>query len=100
MVEHTAFPRISLPGDIDACLLVEPPTGQPEIVSYMSGFLKDDSVRHEHGIDIACHAGSVVCHGPADKPLAQGGEGAFQFSTPQEDIVGLTHAASKSLADR
>ena len=80
----------------------------------MSGFLKDDSVRHEHGIDIACHAGSVVCQGhgstpddkyvgndaPADKPLAQGGEGAFQFSTPQEDIVGLTHAASKSLADR
>jgi hypothetical protein len=71
-------------------------------------------MRHEHGIDIACHASGIVCQGhgsttddeyvgndiPADKPLAQGGEGAFKFSPSQEDIVALVHAASKSLADR
>jgi hypothetical protein len=60
----------------------------------VSGFLKDDSMRYEHGIDIACHARGIVGQGhgsstdneyvgndiSTDKPLAQGGEGAFEFS--------------------
>jgi hypothetical protein len=74
----------------------------------------DDSVRHEHGIDVAGYAGGVVgqghggaahdehiSHDPsAGEALTQGGEGLFQFRPAQEDIVGLGHAASRSLAER
>jgi hypothetical protein len=71
-------------------------------------------VRQERGIDIAGRSGRVVgqSHGraadnehisddaPAREPLTQIGKSAFEFCTAEEHIVRLTHAASKSLADR
>jgi hypothetical protein len=71
-------------------------------------------VRQEPRIDIAGDAGGVVsqCHGstahnehisdnaPAGKALTQGGKGTLKFRPAEEDIISLTHAASRSLADR
>lgn len=75
--------------------------------------LASQSVRHEHGIDIACHPLGVVSQGhrrTADdehigddtahgKPLAQSSEGPLQLIAPEQDIVGLDRAASRSRAD-
>ncbi len=68
----------------------------------------------EPGIDIAGDAGGVVGQGhgraahdehigddaPAGQALTQGGEGPLQVRPAEEDIVSLTHAASRSRADR
>jgi hypothetical protein len=71
-------------------------------------------VRQEPGVDIAGDAGGVVgqCHGrtahdehvgddaPAGQALTQGGESPFEVRPAEEDVVGFTHAASRSRADR
>ena len=73
-----------------------------------------DSMRLEHRIDIAGDAGSVVSQGhsgaahdeyvrhdaSADEALAQRGECPFKLCPAEEDIVGLAHAASRSLANK
>jgi hypothetical protein len=43
------------------------------------------------------HVGDDTSSG---QTLAQGGEGAFKLYPAKEDIVSITHAASRSWADR
>src|SRR5208282_362813 len=114
MIEYAAFARVVLAGNVGACLLVEPPAGEPQIIRDPHGLFMDDPVWLEHRIDIACDACSVVsqrhrgaahdeniCHdSPADKALAQGGECPFKLCPAKENVVRLAHAASRSLADK
>jgi hypothetical protein len=114
MIEYAALVSVLLAGDVDACLLVEPPAGESEVLGNLHGLFVDDSMWLEHRIDIAGDAGSVVgqghsgaaqyeyvCHdASADETLTQRGECPFKLCPAEEDTVGLAHAASRSLADR
>ena len=114
MVEYPALARVVLSGDVDACLLVQPPVRQPEVVRDAPGFLDHYPVRHEGCVDVTGHAGGVVGQGhggaadyedvrddtPAGQALAQSGEGAFHLGPAEEDVVSVGHAASRSWADR
>ncbi len=80
----------------------------------LPGLLDHDPVRYKPGIDIAGDARGIVGqrHGSAadnehvrddasaGQPLAQGTESPFQLGPAKKDIVGLAHAASRSLAER
>src|SRR5580704_11266127 len=113
MIEYAALVSVVLAGDVSACLLVEPPAGESEVIRDLHGLFVDDSMRLEHRIDIAGDAGSVVsqghsgaahdeyvCHdAPANEALAQRGERPFKLGPAKEDTVSLAHAASRSLAD-
>lgn len=69
---------------------------------------------HEPRIDIAGHARGVIRQGhggtadnkhvrdnaSAGQALAQGGESPFKLSPAHKDVIGLAHAASRSLAAR
>ena len=114
MVENAAFPGVILPGDIGGRLLIQLPWRQPQVIGDPHGFFEDDPVRNEPRIDISGHASGIVSQGhgstahdeyvrddtPAGQALAESGESPFQFFPAKEDVVGLTHAASRSRADR
>jgi hypothetical protein len=114
MIEYAALVSVLLAGDVGACLLVEPPTGESEVLRDPHGLFVDDSMRLEHRIDITGDAGSVVGQGhsgaahneyvrhdaSADEALTERGECPFKLCPAEEDAVGLAHAASRSLADR
>jgi hypothetical protein len=55
--------RVVLSGDIDACLLVQPPGRQSEIVCDVPGLFDYDPVRHERGVHITGDARGVVSQG-------------------------------------
>ena len=80
----------------------------------MPGLFDYDPVRHERGVHITGDARGVVSQGhggtadnehvrdnaSAGQALAEGSESPFHLGTAQKDIVGLGHAASRSLADK
>jgi hypothetical protein len=47
---RAALASVLLAGDVGACLLVEPPTGEPEVRRDPHGLLVDDYMRLEHRI--------------------------------------------------
>jgi azurin len=110
MVEHPTLAGVVLSRDVDACLLVEPPVGQSEVVRDMPGFLDHHPVRHECCVDVTGDARGVLGQGhgsaadheyvrddtPAGQALAQGGESAFHLGPAEKDIVSFGHAASRS----
>jgi len=114
MIEHAASLRIVLPGNVDACLLIQPPAGQSEIIGDARGFLQDYSVRDKQGVDITRHAVGVIGerhsgsandkyvrdHASSEQTLAQGSECPLKLGPAKQDATGLAHAASRSLADR
>src|ERR1700685_4643051 len=114
MIEYAALVSVLLAGDVSACLLVEPPAGEPEVIRDPHGLFVDDPVRLEHRIDIAGNGGSVVSQShsgaahnkdvrhdaSADEALTERGECPLKLRPAKEDTVGLTHAASRSLADK
>ena len=94
MVEYAALGWVVFPGDVDTCLLVQPPRRQAEILRDLADLLQHDSVGHEPGIDIARHPAGVASEGhgrtaddehvrddaAAGKALADGGECLLQFA--------------------
>jgi hypothetical protein len=94
-------------------VLIQPPGRQSQGVRDSPGLFHDDSVRQEPRIDIAGDAGGVVsqCHGSTahNKHISDNAlrarrspravKGTLKFCPAEEDIISLTHAASRSLAD-
>jgi len=114
MIEHAASLRIVFPGNVDTCLLIQPPAGQSEVIGDAGGFLLDYSVRDKQGVDITRHPVCVIGerHGCAandkyvrdyassEQALTQGSKCPLKLSPAKQDATGLAHAASRSLADR
>jgi hypothetical protein len=114
VIEYAALAWIIFARNIDACLLVQPPIGQSQVVRDPPRLLDDDAVRHEHRIDVARDPASVVSqrHGgtaddehvrddtPRCETLAQRRESPLKLGPAEENPLSIAHAASRSLADR
>jgi hypothetical protein len=61
MIEHSALAGVLGGRDVDACLVVQPPTRQPQLACYLQSFLVNDAVGHVEGVDIPGHAFRVIC---------------------------------------
>src|SRR5580658_2384941 len=114
VIEYAALTGVFFPGDVNARLLVEPPAGLSEILGNLAGLFQDDSVWHEHGVDITGHAGSIVGQGhggaaddeyigddaSAGQALAKCSEGSLDLCPAEQNVIRPSHAASRSLTDR
>jgi hypothetical protein len=110
VVKDATLAGIVLPGDVDACLLVQPPVGQSEVVRDVPGFLDYYTVGDERCINVAGNARGVVGQGhggtaddeyvrndtPTLQPLAEGRKSAFHLGPAEKNIIGFGHAASRS----
>ncbi len=109
MVEYPGGGRVPAGCDIGAGLLVQPPIWQAEFGGHRVGFLKDNAVGLEEGVDVTggparvvgkSHRGATehveVCdHAAPGKPVAEAAE-CLLDARAVEQRRGTAHAASIS----
>jgi hypothetical protein len=114
MIEHPALAGVFFTGEVNARLLVEPPVGESEVLGHLVGLFQNDTVWHEHGVDITSHAGSIVGPGhggasddeyivddiPPGQAIAKRGESSLDLRPAQQNVIRPAHAASRSPTDR
>lgn len=114
VIENAAFPGIFFTRDVDAGLLIQPPSGQPKIIGDLRSLFVDNPMRDESRVYVSGYTVGVISQGhsgtaydkyvgddtTAGEALSQSSESTFKFRPAEKDIVSFVHAAARSRADR